>query len=65
MAKLETVTVKDRGGAEIHNMINVDGLRLSTFGESAEEVANIVHNLVELAIREDDVMLCSAPKSGE
>ena len=63
-AKFEMVEVKDAGGKEIHNMMNVDGLRLSTFGEDPKEIADIVHNLVNLPIRDDDVMLCSAAKSG-
>ena len=65
MAKFETVDLKDAAGVPIHSMIDVDGRRINTFFKPPEVTAGIIHNMVDLPIRDDDVMFCSAPKSGK
>ena len=56
--------MRDSSGIKFHNVIDVDGLRLNTFGFPPGEVAEIIHNLVNLPIRDDDVMVCAAVRSG-
>ena len=63
--RFEMVEVKDDGGAEVREMMNVDGLRISTFKMAPEELANIVHNVANLPIRDDDIMFCTPAKSGK
>ena len=64
MAKYEMVEVKDQAGREIVKMMNVGALRISTFAQDPEEIADRINNVVNLPLRDDDVMFCSAPKSG-
>ena len=64
MADFKEVEVKDAGGVQIHSMMDVDGLRICNFMKPPEVTADIIHNMVNLPIRDDDVMFCSGPKSG-
>lgn len=58
------VKIKDASGFEIHGQIKVDGQRTTTFGRLPEEIADNIHNMVNLPVRDDDVMFSTAPKSG-
>lgn len=64
MAEFKVVEVKDAGGVPLHTMMNVDGHRITTFMKPPEVTAEIIHNLVNMSIRDDDIMFCSGPKSG-
>ena len=64
MATFELVDLRDSSGVQIHNVIDVDGQRVTTFGLPPGEAAEIIHNLVNLPIRDDDVMVCAAARSG-
>ena len=64
-SKFETVEVRDADGNKIDGLINIGGFRMWKGLFSAEEVGNRVNNLVNLPIRDDDIMFCSAPKSGK
>ena len=64
MATFELVDLRDSSGTQFHNVIDVDGQRVNTFGYPPGEVAEIIHNLVNLPIRDDDVMVCAAARSG-
>ena len=65
MADWKLVEVKDQGGEAFQTMMDIDGLRLTTFMKSPEETADIVHNIKDMELRDDDVMFCSAVKSGK
>ena len=64
MADYRLVEVKDLGGEAIETMMDIDGLRLTTFTKPPEVTANLVHNIKNMELRDDDVMLCTAVKSG-
>ena len=64
MADYRLVEVKDLGGESVQTMMDIDGLRLTTFMQPPEVTANIVHNIKNMKLRDDDVMFCSAVKSG-
>ena len=64
MATYELVDLRDSSGIQFHNVIDVDGQRVNTFKLPPDEVAEIIHNLVNLPIRDDDVMLCAPARSG-
>lgn len=64
MANFEMIEVKDAAGAHIKSMMKVDGRIINTFIKPPEVTAEIIHNMVNLPIRDDDVMFCSAAKSG-
>ena len=64
MADYRLVEVKDRGGEALETMMDIDGLRLTTFTKPPEVTANLVHNIKNMELRDDDVMLCTAVKSG-
>ena len=64
MPTFEMVEVRDASGNALKGYIITNGLKISTFGKSPEETANIIQNIAKLPIRSDDVMLWSAPKSG-
>ena len=63
--RMTDVEVKDASGCQIHSLIDVDGYRMwrPTF-RTAEEQAEHVRNVVNVPLRDDDIMFCSAPKSG-
>ena len=65
MANYEMVELRDASGMQIHTIMNVDGHRISTFDKPPEVTAEIILNMVNLPIRDDDVMFCTAPKSGK
>ena len=65
MAEYRLVEVKDLGGESVKTMMDIDGLRLTTFMQPPEVTANIVHNIKNMILRDDDVMFCSAVKSGK
>lgn len=64
MAKFEMIEVKDAAGAQVKGMMKVDGRTILTFMKPPEVTAEVIHNMVNLPIRGDDVMFCSAIKSG-
>lgn len=64
MAQFETIELQDAAGAKLHSMMKVDGRTINTFLKPPEVTAEIIHNMVNLPVRDDDVMFCSAPKSG-
>lgn len=57
--------VIDAGGEQICDLLDIDGLTLNRLNKTADITANIVRNVKNLKIREDDIILCSPPKSGE
>ena len=59
------VTVKDKGGSEIHDLMEVDGLIVPMLMRSLEEAGNVVKNVATLPMRDDDIMFCSPVKSGK
>ena len=63
--RMTDVEVKDASGCQIHSLIDVDGYRMwrPTF-RTAEEQAEHVRSVVNIPLRDDDIMFCSAPKSG-
>lgn len=61
---MEVFDLKDAGGATIHIQMRVDGMRINTFGKPPEVTAAIIRNIKNIKIRDDDVMLCTPPKSG-
>ena len=65
MAKFEMIEVKDAAGAQVNGMMKVDGRTILTFMKPPEVTAEVIHNMVNLPIRDDDVMFCSAIKSGK
>ena len=64
MATFEPVDLRDSSGMQFHNVIDVDGQRVNTFKLPPDGVAETIHNLVNLPIRDDDVMVCAAVRSG-
>ena len=64
MTTFETVEVRDASGKELKGFMVSSGLRTSTFGQSSEETANVIHNVADLPIRGDDILFWSGPKSG-
>ena len=64
MADYKLVEVKDLGGEAIQTMMDIDGRRLCTFMKPPEETAKLVHNITNMELRDDDIMFCSATKSG-
>lgn len=64
MANFKTLEVKDASGVPLNGQMLVDGRQINTFRKPPEVTAAIIHNMVNLRIRDDDVMFCSAPKSG-
>ena len=65
MAKFEMLEVKDASGVQLKGLMKVDGWTINTFMKPPEVTAEIIHNMVNLPIRDDDVMFCSAAKSGK
>ena len=64
MANCEMVELRDASGVQLCDMMDVDGRRINTFLKPPEVTAEIIRNMVNIPIRDDDVMFCSAPKSG-
>ena len=64
MATYKMVELRDASGVQMCDVMDVDGRRINTFHKSPEVTAEIIRNMVNLPIRDDDVMFCSAPKSG-
>ena len=63
--RMTDVEVKDAGGCQIHSLIDVDGYRMwRPLFRTAEEQAEHVRSVVNVPLRDDDIMFCSAPKSG-
>lgn len=60
----KSFTVEDAGGSVLHKQLMVDGLQLATFYKPANVAAAVIRNIPNFKIRDDDVMLCSFPKSG-
>ena len=64
MADYKLIEVKDLAGESFQTMIDIDGHRLTTFTKHPEVAAEIVHNIANMELREDDIMFCTAAKSG-
>ena len=64
MANFNTIEVKDASGVPLNGQMLVDGRQINTFRKPPEVTAAIIYNMVNLPIRDDDVMFCSTPKSG-
>ena len=65
MAEFKIVDVRDAAGIPVHNIIEVDGQRLCTFFRPNDVAAKITHDVKDMELRDDDVMLCTPPKSGK
>ena len=60
----EVFDVRDASGVVLQNQMRVDGLQVSTFRKPPGVTASIVRNIKHLNLRDDDVILCTPPKSG-
>ena len=65
MANFGLVDLEDASGVKMHGLMDVDGCRISTFGKPPEVTAKIIRNIINLKIRDDDVMFWSGGKSGK
>ena len=64
MPTFERIEVRDASGNELKEYMVTNGMPISTFGKPPEETASIIENIANLPIRDDDLVLWSAPKSG-
>ena len=65
MADFKVVDLKDAAGVPIHGNLDVDGQRVCNFMRPNDVAANIVHEIVNMELRNDDIMLCTPAKSGK
>lgn len=61
---MEAFDLRDAGGARLCCQMRVDGMRINTFAKPPEVTAEIIRHIKDIKIRDDDVMLCTPPKSG-
>lgn len=64
MADFKLVELKDAGGESFQSLMDLDGVIMCTFMRPPDVAAAIIQNIVNLEIRDDDVMLCTPAKSG-
>ena len=62
-ATYEMVELKDAGGNKLNGIMRCKGQLIPTF-ERPREIAEDMVDLVDMPIRDDDIMFCSAVKSG-
>ncbi|XP_045199301.1 sulfotransferase 1B1-like isoform X2 [Mercenaria mercenaria] len=60
----EAFSVVDASGCKLCEQLMVDGLQMPTFGKPPGIAAAIIRNIPDIKVCEDDVMLCTFPKSG-
>ena len=65
MAEIKIVDVKDAAGVPLNGIIDVNGQRVCNFMRPNDVTANNVHEVKDLELRADDVLLCTPAKSGK
>lgn len=57
------IFVEDDGGSTVKTY-DVGGYRVPKFGKRIAEIKDIFDNVPNIAVRDDDYVLCSYPKTG-
>ena len=61
---VSAIKLADAGGDVLHDMIDIDGMRVNSFNRPLKELVETVRNIRNLQLRSGDVLLFSYPKSG-